>query len=192
MSKILVVDDEAKITRLLSERIAEEGHDVAACASAEEALSLIKTGEIDIVLCDLKLGGMDGLELLRRTKKASPVTDFVIMTAYASASTAVEAMRDGGRLKIRTTVTSDCKWVLITFGDNGAGMDEQTRASIFEPFFTTKITGTGLGLAISYGIIEKRWNPEKPLRNQKYPLHQKLQLQVLSQVYSGKITHRKH
>lgn len=95
MSSILVVDDEVKITRLLSEWIAADGYKVDTCTSAEEALDLLKVREYDIVLCDLKLEGMDGIELLRKTKKISPGTDFVIMTAYASASTAVEAMREG-------------------------------------------------------------------------------------------------
>jgi len=95
MSTILVVDDEAKIAKLLAERIAREGMDVSTCASAEEALPLIETGEIDVVLCDLRLGGMDGLELLKKTKSVSPATDFVVMTAYASAGTAIEAMRQG-------------------------------------------------------------------------------------------------
>jgi len=95
MSTILVVDDEAKITKLLAERIAREGMDVSTCASAEDALPRIETGGIDVVLCDLRLGGMDGLELLKKAKKVSPATDFVMMTAYASAGTAIEAMRQG-------------------------------------------------------------------------------------------------
>ncbi len=95
MSRILIVDDEKKITRLLSERISAEGYDVESCTSAEEALPIIEKTYIDVVLCDLRLGGMNGLELLRRTKKLSQETDFIIMTAYASASTAVEAMREG-------------------------------------------------------------------------------------------------
>jgi DNA-binding NtrC family response regulator len=95
MSTILVVDDETKIAKLLAERISREGMDVETCASAEEALPRIEAGIIDVVLCDLRLGGMDGLELLKRTKSVSPGTDFVVMTAYASAGTAIEAMRQG-------------------------------------------------------------------------------------------------
>ena len=95
MSRILIIDDEEKITRILKEAIASEGYDVETSSSAEEALPLIEKGGIDIILCDLRLGGMDGLDLLRRSRKISPGTDFVMMTAYASALTAVEAMRLG-------------------------------------------------------------------------------------------------
>ncbi len=95
MSKILIIDDEEKITKLLTERIAAGGYEVESFSKAEDALPVIMRGDADIVLCDLKLSGMDGLGLLRKTKEASPSTDFVIMTAYASASTAVEAMRAG-------------------------------------------------------------------------------------------------
>ncbi len=95
MSRVLVIDDEEKITRILKEAIAPEGYDVKTCSGAEEALPLIEKGDIDIILCDLRLGGMDGLDLLRRSREISPGTDFVMMTAYASTSTAVEAMRLG-------------------------------------------------------------------------------------------------
>ncbi len=95
MSKVIIVDDEIKITMLLSDRIAREGFEVETFNSGEDALPRISAGNADIVLCDLRLGGMDGLELLRNTMKSSPETDFVIMTAYASAATAVEAMREG-------------------------------------------------------------------------------------------------
>jgi len=95
MTKVLIVDDEVKITKLLSEKISSAGYEVQTCTGAEEAEEVIKKKEIDVVLCDLRLGGMDGLELLRKTKQISPFTDFVIMTAYASSDTAVEAMKLG-------------------------------------------------------------------------------------------------
>ena len=95
MSRILVVDDEKKITRLLADGIAAEGHDVSAAESGEEAVGRIGKEEFDVVVCDLRLGGIDGLEVLRRTKAASPGTDVIIMTAYASAKTAIEAMKEG-------------------------------------------------------------------------------------------------
>jgi len=95
MSRIVIIDDEMKIAQLLSERIEEEGHSVTTFSGAEEALPFIERGDTDIVLCDLRLGGMTGLELLKQTKRVAPTTDFVMMTAYASAGTAVEAMREG-------------------------------------------------------------------------------------------------
>jgi DNA-binding NtrC family response regulator len=95
MSLVLLIDDEEKITRILKEALTAEGYDVETSSGAEEALPLIEKGGVDIILCDLRLGGMDGIELLRRSREISPGTDFVMMTAYASASTAVEAMKLG-------------------------------------------------------------------------------------------------
>lgn len=95
MSKIVIVDDEIKITQLLSAEITQEGHTVTTFSSGEEALPYLERNDVDIVLCDLRLGGMDGLELLKQSKRVAPSTDFVMMTAYASAETAVEAMRHG-------------------------------------------------------------------------------------------------
>lgn len=93
--RVLVVDDERKITEIVAERISSEGMDVEVSSSAEEALPVIERGNIDVLLCDLRLGGMDGIELLRRAKKIAPSMDVVVMTAYASAETAIEAMREG-------------------------------------------------------------------------------------------------
>jgi DNA-binding NtrC family response regulator len=95
MSRIIIIDDEIKITQLLSAEISQEGHTVTTFSSGEEALPYLERNDVDIVLCDLRLGGMDGLEVLKQSKRVAPKTDFVIMTAYASSETAVEAMRRG-------------------------------------------------------------------------------------------------
>ena len=68
---------------------------------------------------------------------------------------AVEAMPDGGELRVGTLLTEDQRWVLVAFRDTGPGLTAEQIAHIFEPFYTTKPSGTGLGLAISYGIVER-------------------------------------
>ena len=68
---------------------------------------------------------------------------------------AVEAMPDGGDLRVGTLLTDDRRWVLVAFQDSGPGLTAEQIAHIFEPFYTTKPSGTGLGLAISYGIVER-------------------------------------
>jgi DNA-binding NtrC family response regulator len=95
MSKVLIVDDERKILKLLGDRISEDGHQVRTSLSGNEALKTIGESAPDIILCDLKLGDMEGIDLLKRVKSNYPGTEFVIMTAYASTSTAVTAMKEG-------------------------------------------------------------------------------------------------
>lgn len=68
---------------------------------------------------------------------------------------AAEAMTKGGKLKIRSALTSDRQSIVVSFADTGAGIPEPVRERIFDPFYTTKEHGTGLGLSISYGIIEQ-------------------------------------
>lgn len=68
---------------------------------------------------------------------------------------AVEAMPNGGELRVGTLLTEDRRWVLVAFQDTGPGLTAEEIAHIFEPFYTTKPSGTGLGLAISYGIVER-------------------------------------
>src|SRR5437899_4490554 len=92
---ILVVDDEPLIRETLTEYLSQEGFEVTACASGEQALALAAARRFDVALCDVQLPGMDGIELLDRLLKISPQTFVLLITAYATVENAVMAFRRG-------------------------------------------------------------------------------------------------
>ncbi len=96
MSKrILVVDDEATIRLSLAEALAADGYKVDAAQTGEEALALCHAAGYDLVVSDLKLPGVSGLELLQALRHQGGETPFIMMTAYGDVDTAVSAMRAG-------------------------------------------------------------------------------------------------
>jgi ATP-dependent Lon protease len=94
-SRILVVDDEEIARSNMEYILRKDGYQVATAASGLEALERFKTQNFDLVLTDLKMEKMDGLQLLQAVKQASPTTELVMITGYATVSTAVDAMRKG-------------------------------------------------------------------------------------------------
>jgi DNA-binding NtrC family response regulator len=94
MPKILVVDDEEKMCHLLKGSLEEDGYAVTAATNGQAALELLREESFDLVITDLRMSPVDGLQVLEEAK-ANPITQVVMMTAYASAETAVEAMKKG-------------------------------------------------------------------------------------------------
>ena len=94
-AKILIVDDEIIMRESLSGWLERDGHDVALAASGEEALEILKDSRFDIMLVDIKMEGMSGLDVLSRVKESDPDVAVVMITAYGSISTAIEAMKNG-------------------------------------------------------------------------------------------------
>ncbi len=94
-TKILIVDDELILRESLAAWLERDGHDVVAVASGEEGLRLIEEESFDIVFLDIKLEGMDGLQVLKEIRKIDPDIKVLMITAYGSISTAVEAMKLG-------------------------------------------------------------------------------------------------
>ncbi|MGN6594204.1 MAG: sigma-54-dependent transcriptional regulator [Terriglobales bacterium] len=95
MAQLLIVEDEARMRRLLEMQLAGAGHQVMAAASAEEGLARLGEGGADLVITDLRLPGMDGLGFLQAVKREHAALPVIVMTAHGTVETAVEAMKAG-------------------------------------------------------------------------------------------------
>src|SRR5256714_6644567 len=95
MGRILIADDHDSLRRGLAQAIAEAGHDVEEAPNGNAAIEKLHEGFFDVVVSDLKMGGSTGLEVLKTAKQLHPSTAVILMTAFGSVSTAVEAIKSG-------------------------------------------------------------------------------------------------
>jgi two-component system response regulator AtoC len=93
--QILVVDDELAIRQVLAANLHKENYTVEDVGSGEEALDRLGKGDVDIAICDMKMPGLSGIDVMRKATESGIDTTFLLMTAYASVDTAVEAMKLG-------------------------------------------------------------------------------------------------
>jgi len=94
-SKVLVVDDDQFALRSMARALGGESYEVVTAASGSEAIDLLKQDSFDLVLTDLKMPGVDGLEVLRQAREIAPQAVVLILTGYASLESAIEALREG-------------------------------------------------------------------------------------------------
>ena len=94
-TKILVVDDEESHRIMLRAVLKDEGYEVAEAADGSEAVRAVEEEPFDLILLDIRMKTMDGIEALQEIRKISPLVPVLIMTAYASVKTAVEALKAG-------------------------------------------------------------------------------------------------
>ena len=94
-TRILIADDEEVMRDSLSDWLREDGYDVIAVASGAEAVEKVKSEPWSVLMVDLKMPGMDGMEVVRQVKKISPELPIIMVTAYATVDTAVQAMKEG-------------------------------------------------------------------------------------------------
>ncbi|MGD8990640.1 MAG: sigma-54 dependent transcriptional regulator [Desulfobacterales bacterium] len=93
--KILVVDDELSMRELLEYMLTSEGYGVTCAETGREAISLLEKEHFDLLLCDIRLGDITGLDVLRASRKQNPDNVVILISAYTTTETAVEAMNEG-------------------------------------------------------------------------------------------------
>ena len=95
MGRILIADDHDALRRGLVRGLTEAGHDVEEASNGNAAIERLQNGQFDVILSDLKMGGSDGIDVLRTARTLHPGTAVILMTAFGTVNTAVEAMKIG-------------------------------------------------------------------------------------------------
>lgn len=134
MFQILVVDDERSMRDFLKILLTKEGHQVITAPNGEEGLEYVQNTECDLVITDIRMPGMDGLELLESIKEHSPDLPVIMITAFASPNDAVQAMKHGAFDYISKPFNVDeIKSVIESAIRKGSGESEQYRATATFP-----------------------------------------------------------
>ena len=95
MSRILLVDDEPSILSVLTTLLKAEGHEVTSSRGGDKAQEMVRTEPFDLLISDIRMSPIDGMQLLKQTRREKPGAAVIMLTAYGSVETAVEAMKEG-------------------------------------------------------------------------------------------------
>lgn len=123
MAKILIIDDEPDMLKLLSMILREKtAYEITTTNNPVEAVELVKKGGFDLVISDLKMPGIDGMEIIDAVKSVDVDTPVIIITAFASVESATEAIQKGGfdfitkpfrKEQILFTIEKALKWLTV-------------------------------------------------------------------------------
>ncbi len=94
-TRVLIVDDEKEFVQVLSKRLLIRDYDVTASLSGEDAIEKVKAYNFDVVILDVAMPGMDGIETLHEIKGIKPLIEVIMLTGHASVETAIEGMKLG-------------------------------------------------------------------------------------------------
>ncbi|MFW6107117.1 MAG: sigma-54-dependent transcriptional regulator [bacterium] len=156
--RILVVDDEPVVRKSFARALQDDGFAAEAAADGQEALQKLQAERYDLVISDLKMPKLDGLELLRQVKATCPHTEFVILTGYGSIPNAVAAMREGAYNYITKPLN---KHELLRIAREIAektelkGRVEHLQSELEERYGLHKLVGRSPAMQRVYDLIEK-------------------------------------
>jgi len=126
-ARVVVIDDEQNAAEALETLLREDGYEVARAHDGRSGLALLESFEPDVVLSDLRMPGMDGLELLRRVKDTRPETLVILTTAYGTVKTAVQAMKLGAEDYLAKPIDVDELEIVLAKAVEKKRLLEETR-----------------------------------------------------------------
>jgi len=127
MSKILLIDDEEANVRVLSMSLRSDGHQVVTALSGEEGLNIFKQEDPELVLTDIKMPGMDGIEVLQKIKELQPEAEVIIITGHGDIDNAIEALKFGASDFINKPIRDEVLSVAIQRAQEKRAMKQQIR-----------------------------------------------------------------
>ncbi len=160
MAKILVVDDEPSMLEFLDIMLRKEGYDVTCTTSGKEAIDFCGGSHYDMVITDIKMPKVTGLDVLRRVKEISPETAIILITAYATMETAIQAMKEGAYDYISKPFRVDeikmiIKNALESKGQNKGGTLLKGKAKYSYRFGSVDLIGKSKEMMRVYDLIQK-------------------------------------
>ena len=157
-SSILIIDDQESLRHFLERAMADAGHDVRSAGTGQDALRLFHEQAPDIVLTDLKLPDISGIELLTRFKSETPEMPVILMTAFGEIRNAVEAMKQGAYDYLTKPVNLEQVTLVVDKALESARMWrelEHHRRQERERFFREFVRGTAPSILQVYDTVEK-------------------------------------
>jgi DNA-binding NtrC family response regulator len=158
MAKILIVDDKDSLRKMLKEALEAQGHEVRAVSGGTEALLALKRQGAALVLTDLRMPDIDGLALTRELRSLAPETAVVVMTAYGSVDTAVEAMRLGAANFLTKPFSLDHLKVVVDKAlamGQLQGENKGLRAQLSEEYRFDGVLGSGKSAKKLHQLVAK-------------------------------------
>jgi DNA-binding NtrC family response regulator len=156
--KILVVDDEVGMLTLLRNYLTREGHDVTTAPSAEVALPMVEEHDIAVVLTDLRMPGMGGMELVREIHALRPETQVILMTAFGSIDTAIEAIKAGAYHFVTKPVKLPEAGALVRKALTERALrleNRQLRQAVEERYTFGQLLGKSAVMQRLFGLLER-------------------------------------
>ena len=155
---LLVVDDELSMREMLKILLEEDGYEVQLADCGEAAVVMLGANEFDVVLTDLKMDEVDGLDVLKRVKDTNPDTQVVVMTAFATTETAVQAMKAGAYDYVMKPFKVDALKVVISKALEKRALLQDNlslRAELTERYSFGRLIGKSSAMAQVYDLISK-------------------------------------